>query len=33
LNVEGLLVELDVVVEAHLRAPKARALHLGFEPG
>jgi hypothetical protein len=31
LNVEHLVLELDVVVEAHLRAPKARALHLGFE--
>jgi hypothetical protein len=26
-------LELDVVVEAHLRAPKARALHLGLELG
>ena len=31
LHVEDLLVELDVVVEADLRAPEARALHLGFE--
>ena len=31
LDVKDLLFELDVVVEAHLGAPKARALHLGFE--
>jgi hypothetical protein len=31
LHVEDVVLPLDVVVEAHLRAPKARALHLGLE--
>src|SRR5262245_37574281 len=33
LHVEKLISELDVVVESHLRAPKARAAHLGFQAG